>query len=714
MTAKRHMGRALPRRPVQAAARQRTSTGAHPSNGSETAVATALQILIDYEGLSQSLPHLHALFARAVGATRSLLLQPEPDGALWQVLSARGVDNAGPIWKPRSREVRAIDAVFTRDTAVYEATPKARYPSLTQQLGATRTLLVPLSQRSERLGLLVLDVARRPTGASLTHVRPFADSIALALSRARLSKRVELHRHIREMLRAFSEAVSFALDLTAGLDALCLSANDIFSAKRTSVWLHERRQRELVLAASSEPVSGRELRVPTSDLTKPAARGLRAVSAELESMPAHDGGTVAKLMLVPLKGRRRALGTVVLEGVGRGQQTGADLLASAQEFGWHLSGAVENVQLLQDVIQSRRELENTFNSIVDLVAVCDRQLRLAHVNRAFAQRVGVPIEALLDLPLNDFVGPTVSRWMADMDLDAASEPTGPATRETDDPMLGGTFSVTLTRLLDQGGDPRGLVMVARDITERARLEAERTALREQLAQSEKLAALGQFVAGIAHELNNPLQGVLGHIELLNATATLPPNIRSEFRTVSREAERAAKIVRNLLVFAGSRKLASRRFSLNAVVGRALDLRAGPCREAQIEVVRTYDDAVPRISGDPLLLQQALLNILINAEHAVAARPRRRIEIATQYDERRRTAAVRVRDNGPGLSAEILSRIFEPFYTTKEVGKGTGLGLAITYGIIQEHGGQITAASAADGGAVFTVELPADKRVTRRT
>ena len=708
------MGRAAPRPPVGRATRTRTSTRAQPSNVSETAVATALQILIDYERLSHSLPHLHDLFARAVGATRSLLLQREADGPLWQVLSARGVDAARPIWKPRTREARAIDAVFRRDTPVYEATLKARYPSLTQQLGATRTLLVPLSQRSERLGLLVLEVTRRPTRASLTRVRPFADSIALALARARLSERIELHRHIREMLRAFSEAVSTALDLTAGLDALCLSAKDVFGANRTSVWLHERRQRELVLAASSEPVSGRQSRVPTSDLTQPAARGLRRVSAELEPMPADDGGADANLVLVPLRGRRRALGTVVLEGVGQERRTGADLLSSAQEFGWHLSGAVENVQLLQDVIQSRRELENTFNSIADLVAVCDRQLRLAHVNRAFAQRVGVPREALLDLPLSDFVGPTVSRWMADMDLDAASEPTGPATRETDDPMLGGTFSVTLTRLLDQGGDPRGLVMVARDITERARLEAERTALREQLAQSEKLAALGQFVAGIAHELNNPLQGVLGHIELLNATTKLPSNIRREFRTVSREAERAAKIVRNLLVFAGSRKLARRRFSLNAVVGRALDLRAGSCREAHIEVVRTYGAAVPRISGDPLLLQQALLNILINAEHAVTATPSGRIEVTTHYNKRRRIAAVRVRDNGPGLSAEILPRIFEPFYTTKEVGKGTGLGLAITYGIIQEHGGQITAASDAHGGAVFTVELPTDKRVTRRT
>ena len=257
--------------------------------------------------------------------------------------------------------------------------------------------------------MLALVVARRPTGASIARVRPFADSIALALARARLSERVELHRHVREVLQAFSEGVSAGLDLTAGLDALCVSANGIFGARRTSVWLHDRRQQDLLLAASSESVSGPEVRMPTSDLTVPAARGLRAASAELEPMPGHEGQSVAHLVLVPHKGRRRALGTVVLEGVGEERRSGADLLASAHEIGWHLSGAVENVQLLQDVIESRRELENTFNSIADLVAVCDRQLRLAHVNRAFAQRVGTPRAALLDLPLTDFVGPTVSR-----------------------------------------------------------------------------------------------------------------------------------------------------------------------------------------------------------------------------------------------------------------------------------------------------------------
>jgi two-component system, NtrC family, sensor kinase len=279
-------------------------------------------------------------------------------------------------------------------------------------------------------------------------------------------------------------------------------------------------------------------------------------------------------------------------------------------------------------------------------------------------------------------------------------------REIVDPVLKGPFMVTVTDLLNPERERVGSVIVARDMTPQTKLEAEREELRKRLTQSEKLAALGQFVAGIAHELNNPLQGVLGHLELLRVTGAFPKQLRKEVQTIYREADRAAEIVRNLLVFAGSRRVARRAVSLNAVLQKVLALRASACRAAGIELVRHYDEKLPRVQSDPMLLHQVFLNMIMNAEHAIASTGGGgRIDVTTVAAPARQMIVATIRDTGCGFAPDVLSRIFEPFYTTKEVGKGTGLGLAIAYGIVQDHGGQIVAANHPDGGAVLSVELP---------
>jgi len=340
--------------------------------------------------------------------------------------------------------------------------------------------------------------------------------------------------------------------------------------------------------------------------------------------------------------------------------------------------------------------------------VADQSGHIVHANESFASRVGRPREALLDLPLAEFVGAELIAWLDRRSADAV-QPAGEtsSTRDIVDPVLNGPFSVTVTDLLDHGRNRVGTVVVAREKTPQTRLEAEREELRNRLTQSEKLAALGQFVAGIAHELNNPLQGVLGHLELLRVTGAIPRPLRPPLQTIYREADRAAKIVRNLLVFAGSRRLARRAVSLNAVLQKVVATRQMACRAAGIEVVRHYDEKLPRVQSDPLLLHQVFLNMVINAEHAVAATgsERGRIELTTAVTPEGDRIVATVRDTGAGLAPDVVSHIFEPFYTTKEVGQGTGLGLAIAYGIVQEHGGNILAANHPDGGALFTVELP---------
>jgi signal transduction histidine kinase len=229
-------------------------------------------------------------------------------------------------------------------------------------------------------------------------------------------------------------------------------------------------------------------------------------------------------------------------------------------------------------------------------------------------------------------------------------------------------------------------------------------MRAQLAQAQKLASLGQFVAYVAHEMKNPLQGVLGHTELLMTTLDRGSPHRSALQRIYDDGERAAKMVQDLLVFGGKPRVSKKPVDVSQLIAETIAIReATPHRTPVDYIVRGPAD-LPRVIGDPALLQQALLNVVVNAEHAIAEhKGSGEIVITGQTD--RGLLVIDIDDNGPGISPDLLSHLFDPFFTTKEVGKGTGLGLAITFGIVHEHGGTITAGASPQGGARFTIRLP---------
>jgi PAS domain S-box-containing protein len=686
----------------------RSVGGVSTAFGADGAAVPLVSLLARATRLTDLLPPLHERALEATGGSCSLLFETNPRTGVMQATSAFGLDalRTDP-WMPGPGESDLVSDAFSRSAATLIVDADRQMPNLAERIGTTTALLLPLARGRERVGLLVVGYNGPPDRSARADSAQIADAFLTAIELSRLRQSDELQQDLRELLDEFSDSLAATMNLAGGLDTFCHGASRLFGADRTSVWIHDRRARQLALKASSDPEHmARGVRVDAEDLLSPIALTMRRARAEIVR-PSADAATFT--VTVPLRGTRRALGTIVFDGVRVEAGGELDLLDRADEIGRQLSSAIENLQLLDDVARSRQELENTFDSIAHLIVVADRRGHIVHVNQAFANRAARPREQMLDRPLAEFIGPQLAAWLHEHDQ-ATVRPGGdaPATCEIVDPTLKGPFMVTASDLLNHDRERVGSVIVARDLTPQTKLEAEREELRHRLTQSEKLAALGQFVAGIAHELNNPLQGVLGHLELLRVTGAIPKNLRDEIRTVYREADRAAKIVRNLLVFAGSRRIARRPVSLNSVLQRVLALRADACRAAGIELVRNYDNQLPRVQSDPLLLHQVFLNMIMNAEHALhTTGDGGRIEITTSSAGDRIISTVR--DTGPGIMPDVLSRIFEPFYTTKDVGKGTGLGLAIAYGIVQEHGGHIAAANHPDGGAIFTVELLASRR-----
>ena len=348
----------------------------------------------------------------------------------------------------------------------------------------------------------------------------------------------------------------------------------------------------------------------------------------------------------------------------------------------------------------RRERDfnrNILNNTQSMILVLDTAGLVSYANRRCFES-GCAQENLLGRPLVDLV-PGARRPMFAEALERALQ--GAAIDNLEAPMVRGNgttglFSVSLSPMRDEQGIINSVVIVMADITDAAELQT-------KLMHTEKMAALGQLVSGVAHEVNNPLAAIVGFADLLLENAAVPDAAKDELRVILQEAQRTRLIVQNLLSFARHMPAHREPVSVKGLLQQVLKLRAYDLSNRGVEVKEVYQSELSPLVGDPHQLQQVFLNILNNAYDAVHDAPRPgRIEIVAK--ERGGEIEVTFRDNGPGISHP--DRIFDPFFTTKEVGKGTGLGLSICYGIVQAHQGEIAGVNNPDGiGCTFTVRLP---------
>jgi two-component system, NtrC family, sensor kinase len=244
-----------------------------------------------------------------------------------------------------------------------------------------------------------------------------------------------------------------------------------------------------------------------------------------------------------------------------------------------------------------------------------------------------------------------------------------------------------------------------DLRDRIKMKAKLEKIQLQLLQSEKMASLGKLAAGVAHQINNPLAGITLYAKLALEDYEMEEALRNDLLRILKDAERCRDTVKELLEFSRQTRHFMQPYDVNQAISRTLFLLENQSLFQNIEIEKRFEDRLPPVQADIQQLNHLFMNIVLNAAQAMDGKGR--LQLNTYRDNDGKQVVIEISDTGPGIPPDILPYIFEPFYTTKEEGKGTGLGLSLAYGIVENHGGQITAHNHPGGGAVFTIRLPID-------
>jgi PAS domain S-box-containing protein len=365
---------------------------------------------------------------------------------------------------------------------------------------------------------------------------------------------------------------------------------------------------------------------------------------------------------------------------------------------YYYRDVTEPRRMRDKIERAAEEWRITFDSITDRISIHDKENRLLRVNKAYAAKFG--------LAPRDIIGKTCNQLAHGIDGLPKNCPwaqtlrTGkPSTVEVFQPDIGLWVQESASPVFGNNGEVIGTVNIIKDVTEFRQME-------QRLIMTDRLASIGELVAGIAHELNNPLTGVIGFSQLL-MEKDVSDDIKEDLMVVFGEAQRAARIVRDLLTFARKHAPVKQPSQINNILEDVLRLRAYEQKVNNIEVITHLNENNPEIMVDYFQMQQVFLNIIINAEYfMINAHKRGTLTVSTEVVK----GLVRITfsDDGPGIPPENIKKVFDPFFTTKEVGKGTGLGLSICHGIVTEHGGQMYAKSGRGKGATFIIDLPLER------
>ncbi len=564
-------------------------------------------------------------------------------------------------------------------------------------------------------------------GARNYLIKPFSDTEARAVIDQALRERrlrrdkerltASLQQRVQELtvLSRIGKSVTGLMEQEQLLERIVEAGVYITQAEEGFLLLRDNQHDELYLRAAKNLGEQRaqSLRMPIHDtLAGQVVRTGKPIRTDKTrngvALKVKTGFLVRALLQVPLVVGDQVVGVLAVDNQQSDRifsENDQYLLATLADYA---AIAIENARLYEQVRVSERRYKDLFANAYDMIFMLDRELRITSMNKVGTQITGYPVHDLIGQPIWSLCAP--DSWVeAQVHLRTLLDGQGVPPFELElahhnqEPIY---LEVSAHVMQNGNGKPAGLHCIARNLTDRRRLE-------QQLIQSEKLSAIGQLVAGVAHELNNPLTSVSGYAQLTLRNTHLSDDTRQDIEQIHTQAERAARIVQNLLIFAREHTPERSAVLINEVLRSALSLQAYQLRVDNISVHFDLDPDLAPTVADPHQLQQVFLNLITNARHAMVERGgrgtltlRTRVVPTSHEDELGgKMIRVEVGDTGVGIPERNLHKIFNPFFTTKPIGQGTGLGLSICFGIIKEHEGQIRAESQMGVGTRILVELP---------
>jgi len=512
---------------------------------------------------------------------------------------------------------------------------------------------------------------------------------------------LQLDRRMNELftLQELSYVLSESLQLDHIVDQVARYARRFLQAEGSLVALMEEGGQNLrVISAegSLAALRGRTIRETDDTIIMQAIARERLETAAPGAPLEVEGVPVQSAAAIPLRAHGVTMGALVVADRRDGSFTSGDfqLLSTVAT---QAAVVLANSRFFEMIRRSKEEWETTFDALTEGIAVVSVEGNVSRANQALGRLLGVPTASLLGQPFTETVVGQAEAARALVDEARQGARTSPLITRSE--RLDRVLRLTAAPL-PESTDRLSVVVLIEDVTEQRKLEA-------QLIQNEKLAAVGQLVSGVAHELNNPLTSIAGLSEFLMEQARPHTRDREHLSIIHAQAERAGRIVRDLLTFARKGGHEKVRVDLNDLVSRTSALLAYDLKLRGIDFEQRLDPAAPAVLADPYELQQVMLNLLTNAMHALtdleADRPRT-VLVTTRAAETE--ARVTVEDSGHGIPDDLLPQLFTPFFTTKEPGRGTGLGLSISYGMVEAHGGRLSHAPSELGGALFQIQLPA--------